>query len=288
VTTSLVRRVGRGHRVMLAMALVLLAAGVAPAQEHESFPLRDDVRQRLNSIQESWIEWLTSVQEGDAVRAARQADSLVSIAQGLGLPRLPELSVAAAARAERFAKENDFEGAELSLAAAELLDPGRAETAFARATVRGQRGERLGAMRSTVRGYWRSLFDPLIGMHAVAPCEECHLSAAFQDAKLECLACHRTDDVHQQKLGKACADCHNPNAWSLWEFDHNTHTKFQLDGGHEGIDCLACHKRPVTGEISLPSSCVACHRQDDIHDGNFGRYCNQCHNSTTFDEVEIR
>ena len=129
---------------------------------------------------------------------------------------------------------------------------------------------------------------PLIGMHAVAPCEECHLSAAFQDAKLECLACHRADDVHRQKLGKACADCHNPNAWSLWEFDHNTHTKFQLDGGHEGIDCLACHKRPVTGEISLPSSCVACHRQDDIHDGNFGRYCNQCHNSTTFDEVEIR
>ena len=129
---------------------------------------------------------------------------------------------------------------------------------------------------------------PLIGMHAVAPCEECHLSAAFQDAKLECLACHRTDDVHKQKLGKECADCHNPNAWSLWEFDHNAHTKFQLDGGHEGIDCLACHTRPVTGEISLPSSCVACHRQDDIHDGNFGRYCNQCHNSTAFDEVEIR
>ena len=129
---------------------------------------------------------------------------------------------------------------------------------------------------------------PLIGMHAVAPCEECHLSAAFQDAKLECLACHRTDDVHRQKLGKACADCHNPNAWSLWEFDHNARTEFRLDGGHEGIDCLACHKQTVTGEISLPSSCVACHREDDIHDGNFGRYCNQCHNSTAFDEVEIR
>lgn len=146
---------------MLAMACLLLAAGVVPARGQEGFPLRDDVRQRLNSIQESWIEWLTSVQEGDAARAKRQADKLVSIADGLGLPRLPELAVAAAARAERFARERDFEGAELSLAAAELLDPDRAETAFARATVQEQRGERFAAMRSTVRGYWRSLFDPL-------------------------------------------------------------------------------------------------------------------------------
>ncbi len=146
---------------MLAMAFLLLAAGVVPARGQEGFPLRDDVRQRLNSIQESWIEWLTSVQEGDAARAKRQADKLVSIADGLGLPRLPELAVAAAARAERFARERDFEGAELSLAAAELLDPDRAETAFARATVQEQRGERFAAMRSTVRGYWRSLFDPL-------------------------------------------------------------------------------------------------------------------------------
>lgn len=146
---------------MLAMVFLLLAAGVVPARGQEGFPLRDDVRQRLNSIQESWIEWLTSVQEGDAARAKRQADKLVSIADGLGLPRLPELAVAAAARAERFARERDFEGAELSLAAAELLDPDRAETAFARATVQEQRGERFAAMRSTVRGYWRSLFDPL-------------------------------------------------------------------------------------------------------------------------------
>lgn len=139
----------------------MLASGVVPAQESESFPLRDDVRQKLSSLQESWIEWLTSVQAGDAARAARQADKLVSSAKGLGLPRLPELSIAASARAQRFARENDFDGAELSLTAAELLDPERAETAFARATVQGLRGERLAAMISTFGGYWRVLFDPL-------------------------------------------------------------------------------------------------------------------------------
>ncbi|MCP4202495.1 MAG: tetratricopeptide repeat protein [bacterium] len=147
--------------VILSTVLLTAASGTLPAQERESFPLRDDVRQKLNSLQESWIEWLTSVQAGDAARAVRQADNLVSSAKNLGLPRLPELSIAAAARAERFAREGDLDGAELSLAAAELLDPDRAETAFARATVRGLRGERLGALMSTFRGYWLSLFDPL-------------------------------------------------------------------------------------------------------------------------------
>jgi tetratricopeptide (TPR) repeat protein len=156
---------GRGAavllRAVLSTVLLVLATGVVSAQEGASFPVRDDVRKKLNSIQESWIEWLTSVQEGDAERATRQVERLVAIADNLGLPRLPELSIAAAARAERFARGNDFEGAEMSLAAAELLDPNRAETAFARATVRRQRGQRLGAMISTIRGYWRTLFDPL-------------------------------------------------------------------------------------------------------------------------------
>lgn len=141
--------------------LLSLAPGVALAQEHESFPLRDEVRQRLNALQESWIEWLTSVQEGDATRATREAENLLSIADGLGLSRLPELSIAAAARAERFARAKDFEGAELSLTAAGLLDPDRPEVDFARATVHLERGQRLAALRSTARGYWRSLFDPI-------------------------------------------------------------------------------------------------------------------------------
>lgn len=155
------RTSSRGFRVVLAGMLLVLAATAVSAQETEGFPLRDDVRQRLSSLQDSWIEWLTSVQEGDVARATRQAESLVSIADGLGLPRLPELSIAASARAERFVRSGDFEGAELSLSGAELLDPGRPETAFARATLELGQGQRVAALRWTGRGYWRSFFDPL-------------------------------------------------------------------------------------------------------------------------------
>lgn len=128
---------------------------------------------------------------------------------------------------------------------------------------------------------------PLIGMHSVAPCEECHLSAVYSETLAECDACHADDDVHEKKLGPACEACHNPNAWSLWEFDHNNRTDFKLDGSHEGIDCHACHKRPVKKKIKQSGACGSCHKEDDVHDGRFGRFCVRCHNTESFDAVEI-
>ena len=129
---------------------------------------------------------------------------------------------------------------------------------------------------------------PLNGMHAVTPCEECHLTAVFKTAVSDCHACHREDDIHEQRLGPRCADCHNPNGWSLWEFDHNNQTDFVLDGAHEGLDCHACHLQQSPGKISLSSTCNGCHREDDVHDGRFGRHCERCHGSGSFDVVEIR
>lgn len=128
---------------------------------------------------------------------------------------------------------------------------------------------------------------PLIGMHGVAPCEECHLTAVFTNASMDCNACHAEDDVHERKLGAGCELCHNPNDWKLWEFDHDTQTDFRLEGSHEGIDCHACHKRPVKKEVELSSACGACHRNDDVHNGRFGRFCGRCHNNESFDAVEI-
>ena len=128
---------------------------------------------------------------------------------------------------------------------------------------------------------------PLIGLHAVVPCEECHLSAVYKDTDTECNACHEKDDVHEARLGPRCDACHNPNAWTLWEFDHDLQTDFVLDGKHEGIDCHACHKQPVRKKVKQSSTCEACHRVDDVHDGRFGRYCDRCHNTESFDVVEI-
>ena len=129
---------------------------------------------------------------------------------------------------------------------------------------------------------------PLIGLHAVVPCEECHLSAVYTDTGRECIDCHRKDDTHRERLGERCAMCHNPNGWSLWVFDHRARTGFPLDGGHAGIVCEACHSQPVHKAFTISSSCDSCHRKDDVHDGRFGRYCDRCHNTKAFDKVDIR
>ena len=129
---------------------------------------------------------------------------------------------------------------------------------------------------------------PLVGLHAVAPCEECHLNAAFKMAASDCNVCHQPDDIHELRLGQRCELCHNPNAWSLWEFDHNVQTDYMLDGAHEGIDCLSCHDREAAQGIKMSSTCADCHRADDVHDGQFGRYCDRCHITQSFDVVDFR
>ena len=129
---------------------------------------------------------------------------------------------------------------------------------------------------------------PLIGLHAVAPCEECHINAEFKTAANNCNACHQSEDIHEQRLGLNCDSCHNPNGWSLWEFDHDSLTEFPLDGAHEGIDCLSCHDTEATHGIKLSPWCADCHRKDDVHDGQFGRNCERCHNDESFDAVQIK
>jgi len=128
---------------------------------------------------------------------------------------------------------------------------------------------------------------PLIGLHAVTPCEECHLGSRFQDAALDCKTCHKQDDEHKKTLGPRCESCHNPNAWGLWVFDHNTQTDFELDGAHEGLACDSCHQRTVRTTIKLSSACGHCHQQDDIHDGGFGPHCVRCHTTEAFNAIRI-
>lgn len=128
---------------------------------------------------------------------------------------------------------------------------------------------------------------PLLGLHALAQCSDCHDGVAFGDAESACSACHAADDAHDRRLGADCARCHNPNGWALWRFDHGRQTRFPLRGAHGGIDCLACHTTPVHGEVRLTTGCGDCHALDDAHRGGFGNRCGDCHGTTTWQGARI-
>jgi hypothetical protein len=125
---------------------------------------------------------------------------------------------------------------------------------------------------------------PLIGIHSVTACESCHLSAQFQEAEIECLSCHKSEDEHDGRMGKKCGDCHNPNNWLLWTFDHETQTDYSLKGKHKELTCEACHRVPLEEQKKLSKRCYGCHRADDVHHGGFGRHCDRCHDNETFKE----
>jgi len=126
---------------------------------------------------------------------------------------------------------------------------------------------------------------PLIGLHAIAPCEACHLSPEFTNTPGKCVDCHARDDAHDDALGKQCDTCHNPNDWLLWEFDHGQSSDFLLEGAHADLTCQQCHQEGETFETGKNLACVDCHRSDDIHSGDFGRQCSRCHNNRSFKEI---
>lgn len=158
---------------------------------------------------------------------------------------------------------------------------------------KGQQGEKCEQCHSaqdwkqTTFNHARTQF-PLLGKHLVVECRKCHATAQFKDAKTECLACHEKDDVHKRRLGTQCESCHNARDWRLWDYNHNTRTRFRLDGGHLGLDCTSCHNKPVTGKAVLSMACSSCHDKDDVHEGAFGRQCDKCHGTDSFKHIKSR
>jgi hypothetical protein len=130
---------------------------------------------------------------------------------------------------------------------------------------------------------------PLLGLHAVAACEQCHTSAAFRGTERSCIGCHAKEDRHERRLGAACETCHNANAWSLWRFDHDAQTAFALHGAHRDTACESCHTGPLDGSDAkpLPSRCAVCHAADDPHRGGFGTRCESCHVESGWSELSI-
>jgi hypothetical protein len=128
---------------------------------------------------------------------------------------------------------------------------------------------------------------PLLGLHVVAGCEDCHANGRFHDAPEKCAECHARDDAHDRRLGTDCALCHNPNGWTLWRFDHDRTTRFPLRGRHEGLNCHSCHTAPSGDTLRLSSTCGDCHGLDDPHRGGFGVRCETCHNERSWKDVRV-
>jgi hypothetical protein len=119
---------------------------------------------------------------------------------------------------------------------------------------------------------------PLVGRHAVIPCEQCHgdrRDRSFSRPTSQCIACHQADYdrtalrsiPHAGNFPTDCRGCH-----STWRFSPGTWAAhdacFAIRAGpHAGIKCRDCHTAglppippgPLTCTASPPAHCTGCH-----------------------------
>jgi len=155
---------GRLRRWCAVAALALLALAAAGgdrrARAEGRIELTPAVQQSLLHLQDLWIQWLAAFNQSDPERTGEVLNELVATTQNLGMEALPDLAQAALVRGLEVARQNDVPRARLALAAAELLDPGRAETSFARAGIEWRAGRWPQAAAAWLDGYWRRLLLP--------------------------------------------------------------------------------------------------------------------------------
>jgi hypothetical protein len=115
---------------------------------------------------------------------------------------------------------------------------------------------------------------PLIGLHQLVACQDCHQDSGYQGTPQTCYACHQADDTHQGELGTDCQICHTPSGWDEVIFNHAS-TTFPLTGAHLPLACPDCHSG---GDFSQASgACASCHADPDFHLGLFSSDCAACH-----------
>lgn len=137
----------------------------------------------------------------------------------------------------------------------------------------------------------------LKGSHKTVDCASCHnldvgLERVFKDhpglATNACAVCH--EDVHENKFGTECADCHNETSFrgnvSTEDFNHSL-TGYELEGKHFQVDCKECHGEVLTDPLPH-ETCISCH--EDYHEGVFEgpepagiEDCASCHTVEGFD-----
>jgi len=118
-------------------------------------------------------------------------------------------------------------------------------------------------------------------------CDECHTNPSNFAVFTCTTACHpqsQTNNDHQgvggyQYNSNACLQCH-PNGNSAGAFNHNT-SPFPLTGGHNEVDCMACHAYGYAGTTMICGDCHAANYNQTTNPNhsaiNIPNTCTDCH-----------
>ncbi|RMH75862.1 MAG: hypothetical protein D6681_21990, partial [Calditrichaeota bacterium] len=142
---------------------------------------------------------------------------------------------------------------------------------------------------------------PLVGVHAIADCQACHVGEQrneFGGLPLDCSNCHQgnflttTNPNHTRaNFSLDCQSCHEPVAtsWRQTTFAHPA--VFELRGAHRQTDCNSCHQATFAG---TPQECAICHAKEfqaTIEPPHvalgFPTECNVCHNETRWEGIQF-
>ncbi len=146
---------------------------------------------------------------------------------------------------------------------------------------------------------------PLVGVHAIADCDACHIgqqNKEYAGTPVDCKGCHEsnftssTDPNHNQAgFSSDCQKCHLQVASSWKNTTYQHPAAFALHGGHLTIGCNSCHTQGFT---NTSSDCYSCHQAQFNATTNpthaafgFPTTCAACHNDvswqgTQFDHVQ--
>ncbi len=129
---------------------------------------------------------------------------------------------------------------------------------------------------------------PLVGLHWVLDCSECHeksVELIFEPLDNACIACHEsnynntTSPNHiEENFPEECDQCHELEA-ETWIISHDF---FPLEKAHNIKDCSSCHTS--SNYMDTSPECYSCHSKDydntvnpDHQVGSFSKDCSECH-----------
>ena len=156
------RSPGSRRALLLGLGLVLAGSlsplrGQSPAGPTATFELTRSTQHSLHRLQESWLQWVSSFYQDNSAKADEALRAMNANARQVGMTRLVDFSLGAAALGLQSGREGKFERATWALSAAEALDPQRPEIAFARSALARERGAYLEAIGATGSGFLRLL-----------------------------------------------------------------------------------------------------------------------------------